>query len=348
MAPGGDNRNRSGFGSDGVLSLSYGPRDGTFGYRRSSGTSMATPHVAGVVALMKSLKPDLTFAEARYAFEISAQPLDASACAASSAYDCGFGLLDAEAALRAVQAGATPPSGGRLLFETPQLSFGLEENLSVVLRNVGSERLDWSLAGLVAAEGNPGPLPLAAVRVTPSRGSLSVNGRATLTIALDRSQIPADGVHAFALIFRVDDANEVLLNGSLYSSANLTPTLTGPLLVGAVRFNLLGQPVASGSFASDSFVTDFEFPVGAGANWLLAWVDENGSGEPDVGDHYGLRSASVWVLPFGRVEDLELLLEPFAGTEPLPGGLAEGEPADLPAGFDLMTLIEVVRDAAGR
>jgi len=62
-APGGDSGDLNGDGFfDGVLSTSGDDSNGpvTFNYRFAAGTSMASPHMAGVVALMKSVYPGLT------------------------------------------------------------------------------------------------------------------------------------------------------------------------------------------------------------------------------------------------------------------------------------------------
>jgi serine protease len=68
------------------------------------GTSMAAPHVSGVVALMLSLNPALTPAQVTSMLRASARPHPAgSTCAlASNAGKCGAGLLDAYAALTMV------------------------------------------------------------------------------------------------------------------------------------------------------------------------------------------------------------------------------------------------------
>jgi len=75
------------------------------GYGTYSGTSMASPHVAGVAALIWSYYPNKTADEVRAALESSAKDLGANG------YDVyyGHGLVDAVAA-KAALGGGTPPS----------------------------------------------------------------------------------------------------------------------------------------------------------------------------------------------------------------------------------------------
>jgi len=68
------------------------------GYQQWSGTSMASPHVAGTVALMLQANPDLTFDEIRQTLEASAVDLGA----VGYDYDFGYGRLNALAALNQV------------------------------------------------------------------------------------------------------------------------------------------------------------------------------------------------------------------------------------------------------
>ncbi len=96
LAPGGDTqRNDSGTGNDGVLSMVQG------GYARYNGTSMASPHVAGVVALMLAGRPTLTPAQVLADLKAQALPRTTTQCPRP----CGAGLLNARAAL----GGAPPP-----------------------------------------------------------------------------------------------------------------------------------------------------------------------------------------------------------------------------------------------
>jgi subtilisin family serine protease len=63
-----------------------------------SGTSMASPHVAGVAALMLSLNPDLTAAQMGGIIRRTSQPLPGASYDWRN--DAGFGVIDAEACLR--------------------------------------------------------------------------------------------------------------------------------------------------------------------------------------------------------------------------------------------------------
>jgi serine protease len=107
-APGGETDFFS--SSNGVLStLNTGTTTpATDSYVFYQGTSMATPHVAGLVSLMLSVQPALTPAQVLSLLQSSVTPFPAgSSCTTSS---CGRGIINAAAAVAAAQGGLLAPS----------------------------------------------------------------------------------------------------------------------------------------------------------------------------------------------------------------------------------------------
>lgn len=98
LAPGGDNYrddNKDGI-VDGVYSM-VNPSAGT--YAHYNGTSMAAPHVSGVVALMLSVTPSLTPASVLDVLQTTARRRSNQQCPNY----CGAGLIDAQAAVSALR-----------------------------------------------------------------------------------------------------------------------------------------------------------------------------------------------------------------------------------------------------
>ena len=99
-APGGDVRSSS---SNGILStLNAGSTSpGADSYAYYQGTSMASPHVAAVVALMLSKKPSLT------PDQVSSMLKSTARAFPGSCSGCGAGIVDAYAAVQAAIGGST-------------------------------------------------------------------------------------------------------------------------------------------------------------------------------------------------------------------------------------------------
>jgi len=103
-APGGETNTNSPSPSpqNGVLStLNAGlTTPSTASYAYYQGTSMAAPHVAGVLSLMVSLDPTLNFTQSLQILQTTARSFPAGSTCTTSA--CGSGIVDAAAALNAV------------------------------------------------------------------------------------------------------------------------------------------------------------------------------------------------------------------------------------------------------
>ncbi len=141
MAPGGEvaeDTNGDDY-PDGVLSTTRLP-NGNYGYVFEQGTSMAAPHVAGLVALMKARNPALNHAQVESILRSTAN------AAFTCSQGCGAGLVNAQAAVLA--AGGQAPTGpARLSVATSELTLtsSLPE-ATVQLANLGGAALTVSAA----------------------------------------------------------------------------------------------------------------------------------------------------------------------------------------------------------
>lgn len=84
-----------------------GTSAGTDNYEYLAGTSMAAPHVAGVAALIKSVRPSATVAEVTQILRQSARPFPANSTCNTA--NCGPGMLDATAAINLTAGGSNKP-----------------------------------------------------------------------------------------------------------------------------------------------------------------------------------------------------------------------------------------------
>ena len=101
-APGGDSD--YGVGGEIISTLNTGTTTpGSPTYAFYQGTSMATPHVAGVVALIRSANPTLSALQVENILRASVNifPTDTGVSPCSTAGNCGSGLIDAQMAVQA-------------------------------------------------------------------------------------------------------------------------------------------------------------------------------------------------------------------------------------------------------
>ncbi|MBH9552521.1 S8 family peptidase [Inhella gelatinilytica] len=110
-APGGEMSTGS---ANGIYStLNAGTKaPGTENYAYYQGTSMATPHVAGVAALLYEKKPTITPDEVESTLKTTARAFPAT-CSG-----CGTGIINADAAVTAVMGGGTTPPPATTMNET--------------------------------------------------------------------------------------------------------------------------------------------------------------------------------------------------------------------------------------
>ena len=216
-APGGYNAtdlNGDGIG-DGVVSSmgddgAFGPVQ--FGYTALSGTSMAAPHVAGVIALMKAVHPDLTPAE----FDTALLAGDLTDDLGTPGYDesYGHGLINAHKAVVAALAlanGQGTDPGPVMSASASTLNFGAFGTLlDFTLQNVGT--------GTVTVQNITASEPW----LSYQSSSVDANGMGDYEILVDRSAITVDGTYGATLTID-SDANDISVNIIMQvSSVNLT------------------------------------------------------------------------------------------------------------------------------
>jgi serine protease len=263
-APGGDNSvdlNGDGY-PDGVLSTGGRVSGSSINYVYSflSGTSMAAPHVAGVLALMKSVNPNLTPPD-----------IDAMLAAGLLSDDLGtpgrddlfgHGIINAQrAALAAVEAtGNSPADNPRLTASVSTLNFaGTTNSLSLILRNGGKG--DLSLLTLSTSESW---LQIRAANV-------DANGLGEYEVRVDRSDLPP-GIYS-AQINAQSSVNNLVVEVLVSAGGIDTGADLGVIYI-LLYDPLLEETVAQRAVLSNGLGYPFQFiDVPAGEYEIVAGTD---------------------------------------------------------------------------
>jgi serine protease len=194
-APGGDlstDRTFDGY-ADGVLSTLYDDVHASFVYGFYQGTSMAAPHVAGVIALMLSVNDTLTPGDIDTLLANGSMTRDIG-----PASNFGMGLIDAfeaVAAAIAAEGGLPPTLPPRLTADPGALNFGVAATqATVTLSNTGGAVPPLVVSSFDPVEDNGGSW----LSITPV--STDGNGLGGYRISVSRAGL-ADGIYTGAAHF---------------------------------------------------------------------------------------------------------------------------------------------------
>jgi serine protease len=285
-APGGDttvDRDGDGF-ADGVLSTAGDDASGTlqFVFKFFQGTSMASPHVAGVVALMQA-----AFAAANGGAHFGPDQLDAliasgaitDALPPEDAFWSGHGLINARKAVEA--AGGPPSSAPPSLVAVPaSVSFGTDLTAAnVLLKNGGSGAV--SITGVTKSAGTD------FLSVTPS-ATLPAEAPLTLALALDRGGFAA-GTQLTATISVTSSAGDATIRATaLVPGGGALGGDVGAayvILVDPSSFETVAQVQTTAATGYPIAFTD----VAPGRYILAAGTDRDGDGKiGDPGEAFGV------------------------------------------------------------
>ncbi|MGQ9649798.1 MAG: S8 family serine peptidase [Phycisphaerae bacterium] len=278
-APGGDlNADHDGDGvGDGVLST-IRKDDGRYTYAFYDGTSMACPHVGGVVALMKAVNPDLTPADFDQLLAgthpgTSIKIVDDLGIAGRDAY-FGYGLINAPNAIRAAsEIAGSGVSDLPLLRVVPQdISLGsVLTSAEVTVSNVGGGTL--IVSSVVPSE--------SWISVSPSSG-----GEGTYEITVDRTGL-TNGVYSGSVAFVSNDGNATVTVRMTVGSIATTGGNVGTVYVLLVDPDTLEAYAQDETDASENYEFSFD-DVYAGNYRLYAGSDlNNDTYIDDEGEAFG-------------------------------------------------------------
>ncbi|MFD9302245.1 S8 family serine peptidase [Streptomyces sp. NPDC060048] len=262
----------------GISAASMGGR-GVYAYQSMSGTSMATPHVAGAAAIVKQRHPDWTPQQIKAALVGSA-----ATAIPGDVRETGGGRLDVKAAVNTTVIGASSLQGGA--YNWPQ-DRGDRTSVEVPYTNLGAEPVTLNLS-VEKVTGNDGSAVRGQVARLEKR-TVTVPAGATVKVPLaldpsaklERSQYgdvagrvvaTADGVRVSTPFSLYVEPETVTLRVKLVDRA-------GKPAAGPSSLDVIGTDDASGERRFNDGSTDQVYRVRPGAYFLSAFVATPDAGE---------------------------------------------------------------------
>ncbi|MFI6243747.1 S8 family serine peptidase [Micromonospora sp. NPDC050795] len=269
-------------GVDILAARSHLVRGGSGDYTLMSGTSMATPHVAGTAALVAAAHPDWTGQRIKEALVSTVK-----ATPEYTPYQAGAGRVDAVAAAHATVF-ATPSAYSG--FQAWPQQAGATVDRTVTYTNLGGASVDLRLA-LDAATAPAGLFALSADRVTVPAG-----GTATVTVTAAYDKLPVEK-QVSGMIVATDGTGAV--RGRTLIGAGKEGQRQNLTLVAKDRD---GKPlVGKVILTADTLFTAVDLPESGTATLRLPVGSWNGWISADVRGVHGPHSKGMAMLSFTDV-----------------------------------------------
>ncbi|MFD7698279.1 S8 family serine peptidase [Streptomyces sp. NPDC059805] len=256
-------------GVDILAARSKDSSEGTGPYTTMSGTSMATPHVAGAAALLAAAHPDWTGRQLKEALVSSAR-----ATGTYTPYEAGAGRVDADAAVRASVFATASAFGG---FHSWPTAPGATDVRTVTYTNTGDTEvgLDLAVDARVAAD---------AFSVSERRVTVPAHGTRSVELTTNIGRIPADRPVSGMLVAtdgKGDVRARTLIGGSREGERHdltiVAKDRSGEPIAGASVL-LSTKNLWSSATLDDSGRATLRVPAGEYSGWLFSTVTgANGS-----------------------------------------------------------------------
>ncbi len=230
-------------------------------YRLMQGTSMASPHVAGVIALMKAVCPALTPVQVDGILTSGGMTVDIGTPGRDDLY--GHGLLDAFEAIQSAQAQCALPPATALYVTPTRLDYGP----SVAALPLTAEKNGAGTLPTVSAAADAAWLTVA----SPGGGGLG-----TWTATVDRTGLP-EGSHSATITFTAGTSTIGVPVTMQVGGVGAGAGDVGRVYVVLADANLKAVAQAAADPIAGQYAFSFPDPP-AGSYYLFAGTDHDGDG----------------------------------------------------------------------